>query len=71
MSSIPTGRGPMITATLSDGPLKGRSIEADVVEGRPPKILDVQDDDGSTCRYCLEELVQSGSSAVYVFVYRV
>jgi hypothetical protein len=31
----------MITATLADGPLEGKSIEAEVVEGRPPKIIDV------------------------------
>ena len=62
---------PTITARLSDGPLKGRAIPADVIEGRPPKIIDVQGDDESTCRYCLAELAQSGSSAVYTFVYRV
>ena len=29
--------GPTITAMLSNGPLEGTSIEAEVVEGRPPK----------------------------------
>ena len=62
---------PTIAATLSDGPLKGRTITTDVIEGRPPKIIDVQGDDGSMCRYCLAKLIQSGSSAVYTFVYRV
>ena len=66
-----TQAGPTITATLSDGPLEGSSTEADVVEGRPPKIIDVPLDDGSTCRYCLAGWVQAGSSAVYTFLYRV
>ena len=63
--------GPTITALLEDGPLQGKSIEAEVVEGRPPKIIDVPADDGSTCRYCLAGWVQSGHSAVYTFLYRV
>ena len=62
---------PTIIATLKDGPLAGRSIEAEVLEGRPPKTLDAPADDGSTCRYCLEGWVQSGRSAVYTFLYRV
>jgi hypothetical protein len=60
-----------INAMLADGPLKGRSVEAEVVEGRPPKTIEVPADDGSTCRYCLAEWVQSGSSAAYTFLYRV
>ena len=64
-------RGPTISAMLKDGPLMGRSIEAEVLEGRPPKTLDAPADDGSTCRYCLEGWVQSGRSAVYTFLYRV
>jgi hypothetical protein len=63
--------GPTITATFEDGPLAGRSIEAEVFEGRPPKTLDAPADDGSTCRYCLEGWVQSGRSAGYTFLYRV
>jgi hypothetical protein len=63
--------GPTITATLSDGPLKGKSTEAEVVEGRPPKTIDIPVEDGSTYRYCLEGWVQSGRSAVYTFLYRV
>jgi hypothetical protein len=62
---------PTISARLGDGPLAGSSIEAEVVEGRPPKTLDVPADDGSTCRYCLAEWVQSGRSAEYTFLYRV
>ena len=63
--------GPTITAMLKDGPLAGRSLEAEVLEGRPPKTLDTPADDGSTLRYCLEGWAQSGRSAVYTFLYRV
>jgi hypothetical protein len=63
--------GPTITATLKDGPLEGSRIEAEVIEGRPPKTIDVPADGGSTCRYCLEGWVQSGRSAIYTFLYRV
>jgi hypothetical protein len=45
----------MIVALLEGGPLAGRRIEAEVVEGRPPKTLDLAADDGSTCRSCLAE----------------
>ncbi len=64
-------RGSTITATLDDGPLQGIRVEAWVVEGRPPSTVDVPADDGSTCRYCLAELAQSGPSAIYTFLYRV
>jgi hypothetical protein len=63
--------GPTITAVLDDGPLRGIRIEAQVVEGRPPSTVNVPADDGSACRYCLAEWVQSGPSAVYTFLYRV
>lgn len=63
--------GPTITAKLDDGPLKGVRIQAQVVEGRPPSTIDGPADDGSTCRYCLADWVQSGTSAVYTFLYRV
>jgi hypothetical protein len=63
--------GPTITAVLDDGPLRGARVEAQVVEGRPPSTVNVPADDGSTCRYCLAEWVQSGPSAVYTFLYRV
>jgi len=63
--------GPTITAKFDDGPLGGRSIEVEVLEGRPPKTLDAPADDGSTCRYCLEGWMQSGRSAVYTFLYLV
>ena len=63
--------GTTITAALNDGQLRGKRIEAQVVEGRPPSTVDVAADDGSTCRYCLAQWVQSGTSAVYTFLYRV
>ena len=63
--------GPTNIAVLDDGPLRGKRLEAAVVEGRPPSTVDVPADDGTTCRYCLAEWVQSGPSAVYTFLYRV
>ena len=65
------GLGPAITAVLDDGPLRGERLEAEVVEGRPPRTLDVPADGGGPCRYCLAEWIQSGPSAVYTFLYRV
>jgi hypothetical protein len=62
---------PTVTAMFKDGPLQGSSIEAEVIEGRPPKTIDVPADDGSTYRYCLEGWVQSGRSAAYTFLYGV
>ena len=59
------------STVLERGPLAGRRIEVDVVEGRPPKTIDVRADDGSTCRYCLADWVQAGPSAIYTFLYRV
>ena len=61
--------GPTITAKFADGPLAGRTIEAEVVEGRPPKTLDETADDGTRCRYCLADWMQSGSTAEYTFLY--
>ncbi len=62
--------GLTVTAELEDGPLKGQSVETQLVEGRPPKTIDVPDDGGS-CRYCLAEWAQSGPFATYTFLYRV
>jgi len=62
---------PTITASLEDGPMQGDHVEVDVLEGRPPKTLDLVADDGSTCRYCLEGWMQTGTSASYTFLYRV
>jgi hypothetical protein len=56
---------------FDDGPLEGSSIEAEVIEGRPPKTIDAPADDASTYRYCLAGWVQSGRSAAYTFLYRV
>lgn len=61
---------PTVTATLEDGPLKSVSIEVEMVEGRPPKTIDVPAAEAS-CRYCLADWVQSGRSAAYTFLYRV
>jgi hypothetical protein len=65
------GSGNTIVAVLAGGPLKGRRIETAVVEGRPPKTLDVADDDGATYRYCLAGWEQAGPSAAYDFLYGV
>jgi len=62
---------PTITAVLQRGPLAGRRTDVDVVEGRPPKTIDVPDDDGSRCRYCLADWTQAGPSAIYTFLYLV
>ncbi len=62
---------PTVTATLTDGPLESVSIEVEMVEGRPPKTIDVPAADGSLCRYCLADWVQSGRAAAYTFLYRV
>jgi hypothetical protein len=63
--------GPTVTAELEDGPLTARRLETELVEGRPPKTIDVPAEDGSTCRYCLAEWEQAGRSATYTFLYRV
>jgi len=66
-----SGGGPTIVAEFGDGPLEGRSVEVEAVEGRPPKTVDVDAPDGGACRYCLAEWTQSGASAAYTFLYRV
>ena len=62
-------RGATIVALLEGGPLAGRRIEAEVVEGRPPKTIDVDTGDGGASRYCLAEWEQAGPTAVYTFLY--
>ena len=62
---------PTVTAQLQEGPLDGLRLQVRLVEGRPPKTLDVPADDATTCRYGLADWVQSGPSAVYAFLYRV
>jgi hypothetical protein len=49
--------------------LQGSSIEVAVIEGRPPKTIEVPADDGSRRRYCLAGWVQSGRSADYTYLY--
>jgi hypothetical protein len=56
---------------LADGPLEGTTVESEVVEGRPRKIIDLPADNGTAWRYCLAEWTQAGPSAVYTFLYRV
>jgi hypothetical protein len=63
--------GSTILAVLTDGPLKGRTLEVGLVEARPPHTVEVRADDDTTCRYCLTEWTQSGPSALYSFLYRV
>jgi hypothetical protein len=65
------GGAPTIVAELGDGPLAGRSVHVEAVEGRPPKTVDLDAPDGGTCRYCLEQWTQAGGSAAYTFLYRV
>jgi hypothetical protein len=60
---------PSITAVLKGGPLDGRRLETEVVQGRPPGTIDAPDDHGATVRYCLVEWTQSGPSAAYEFLY--
>jgi hypothetical protein len=61
---------PTIVAELDDGPLAGRRVDVEVVEGRPPKTVEV-DDAGGACRYCLAQWTQAGGTATYTFLYRV
>ena len=58
-------------AVLLDGPLKGKSIQMEPVEGRPPATLDLPGEDGATLRYGLAEWTQEGTSAEYAFLYPV
>jgi hypothetical protein len=51
--------------------MQGGRIDVEVLEGRPPKTLDLPADDGSTCRYVLAAWMQSGDSASYEFLYLV
>ena len=51
--------------------MEGRTLEVDVVEGRPPKTIDVPDDNGGAYRYCLSQWTQEGMTAAYTFLYRV
>jgi hypothetical protein len=59
----------MMQALLTDGPLKGESVEVEAVEGRPPMTVDLQNEHDGTLRYCLSELNQEGMTATYTFLY--
>jgi hypothetical protein len=58
-----------VQALLEDGPLQGKSVEVDAVEGRPPSTIDLPDETGQTHRYCLAQWVQDGMTAAYTFLY--
>jgi len=60
-----------VRALLEDGPLQGKTVEIEAVEGRPPKTVDVPDDQGGAYRYCLAEWTQEGMTAAYTFLYAV
>jgi hypothetical protein len=68
---MPEPSGPTISAILTDGPVGGRSVDVEIVEGRPPRTIEVRADDGTTCRYCLAEWTQAGPEALYTYLYRV
>ena len=59
-------------ARLDNGPLKGIEVQVEVVEARPPKTIEVDDEsDGATYRYCLSQWTQKGEVARYTFLYAV
>lgn len=60
----------LMKARLTDGPLKGRVVEVEPLEGRPPVTIDLQNNE-DTVRYCLSELDQKGLTAAYSFLYAV
>ena len=60
-----------VRALLEDGPMQGKTVEVEAVEGRPPKTIDVPDENGGTCRYCLAQWTQEGMTAAYTFLYAV
>jgi hypothetical protein len=48
--------------------MQGKTVEVEAVEGRP---IDVPDEKGGACRYCLAQLTQEGMRAAYTFLYAV
>jgi hypothetical protein len=60
-----------VRALLEDGPMQGKAVEVEAVEGRPPKTIDVPDEEGSTYRYGLADWTQEGMTAAYTFLYAV
>jgi hypothetical protein len=51
--------------------MQGKAVGVEVVEGRPPKTIDVPVEKGGTYRYCLAQWTQEGMTAVYTFLYAV
>jgi hypothetical protein len=51
--------------------MQGKTVEVEAVEGRPPKTIDVPDEQGGACRYCLAQWTQEGMTAAYTFLYAV
>ena len=43
--------------------MQAKTVEVDAVEGRPPKTIDVPDEKGGACRYCLAQWTQEGMTA--------
>ena len=60
-----------VRALLEDGPMQGKTVEVEAVESRPPLTIDVPDEKGGACRYCLAQLSQEGMTAAYTFLYAV
>jgi hypothetical protein len=60
-----------VQALLEDGPMQGKTVEVEAVEGRPPKTIDVPDQKGGAYRYCLARWTQEGMTAAYTFLYAV
>src|SRR3954463_9206399 len=70
-TGVPTAPASEAGATivaLLEGGLAGRRSGAEMGGARPPKTIDVDGDDGGTCRYCLAEWEQAGPTAVYTFL---
>jgi len=65
-----SGKAPTVEGVLEDGPLAGTRVTVEVIEGRPPKTLDF-DNEGGSCRYGLSKWVQRGPSARYSYLYPV
>ncbi len=51
--------------------MQGKKVEVEAVEGRPHTTIDVRDERGGACRYCLTQLTQEGMTASYTFLYAV
>jgi hypothetical protein len=60
-----------VKALITDGPLQGKSVEVELVEGRPPTTIALDDEDDGTLRYCLSALSHEGMTAAYTFLYAV